>query len=249
MIAVLGMSIVLLFSSEAKAQYNYFGGGWDFCCSYRHTMTYAGVKGSDFKDSTIFFVSGTVWYDNAQSCCVGNNCKNEPLAPGIGHFTLGGSVTPALDALCAKRGKCTGAVVYPSSVEDLEGDENKDLLDDCRAAVCANHPELGDCSSLTPQLCFNWLFFESAAGGHCRNRNDTVVRVSTKGVCTTATPQTCVCTDPNDLSTCSGCVDQNNPVGVRYTFPSFDQKPGDSFAQQRDDRCIACVAGTGPCEP
>jgi hypothetical protein len=233
-IGLLSISLVVVLMSEAKAQYNYFGGGWNFCCSYSHTMTYTGVKGSDFNEFTILFVSNTVWYDNAQSCCVGKNCQNIPFEPGVGHVTLSGSVSPALNDLCEKRGKCTGIVEYPNSVTDLE--TNQALLEDCQAVVGV--------PNASPQLCFNLLFFGTPEGGHCRNKNDVVVDVRTKGVCTTATPYTC--TDPDDFTT---CTPENTPVGVRYTFPSFDQQQGDSFAQQRDDRCIACVAGTGPCTP
>jgi hypothetical protein len=233
LIGLVGISIVVMFRSEAKAQYNYLGGGW-IVNTYNHAMTFGGVKGVDFKNFTILFESGTVWYDNALSCCVGKNCKNEPLSPGIGHFTLGGSVTPQLDALCKRQGKCTGTVVYPSSVADLQNNAN--LLADCR--------DLVGVPDASPQQCFNLLFFGTAEGGHCKNANDTVVRVITKGVCTTAIPKTC--TDPTDLST---CTDQNDPVGVRYTFPSFDQPAGAQFDQVLDNTCIACVAGTGPCEP
>jgi hypothetical protein len=220
----------MMFQSEAKAQYNYFGGGWIFN-TYTHRMTFTGVKGSDLKDPAIvFFVSDTVWYDNIASCCVGKNCVNEPIS----HVTMSASVTPKLDALCERRGKCTGEVKYPNSVADLEN--SPDLLEDCRAVV-------GD-PDASPQLCFNLLFFDKPEGGHCRNKNDLVVAVRTKGVCTTVTPFTC--TDAIKPDT---CTQENDPVGVRYTFPSFNQKPGDSFVQERDDSCIACVNNQGQCNP
>jgi hypothetical protein len=239
-ITLLGVSAIVMWRNEVQAQYNYGGGGW-IVNTYNHQMTFTGVKGSDFKNFTILFLSKSVWYDNAVSCCVGKNC-NEPLSPGIGHFTLGGSVTPLLDTFCKRQGKCTGTVEYPSSVADLQNDP--DLLADCQAAVCAQY---NVCSSLTPQQCFNWLFFGTAENQHCRNQNDVVVRIFTKGVCTTATPETCTdLTEPIDPDT---CTQQNDPVGVRYTFPSFDQPAGAQFTAVRDDTCIDCMDDPDSCKP
>jgi hypothetical protein len=229
LVSLVSICMLMIFRSESKAQYNYFGGGWEFCfldenfnfvCSYHHTMTFTGVKGSDFKTFEIFLLSKAVWYDNIKSCCVGNNCKNEPFNPGGGHVTTEGTVQLNLADDCSKQGKCTGVVVYPNKVSEM--------------------PAFGCTGDLLQ--CFQDFLNLTVEDITCRNKNDRVVAIFTKGVCATATAQTC------DVDNPENCTDKRE-VGLRYTFPSFNQQPGDAFAQQRDDRCIACVDGTGQCEP
>jgi hypothetical protein len=94
---------------------------------------------------------------------------------------------------------------------------------------------------LTAQQCF--LKFYGLENFHCRNKNDTPIEIRTKGVCTTATAETC--TNPNNSSTCTEQLTQ----GVRYTLNTFDPPSGTLFNMALDDRCIACVNGSGPCTP
>jgi hypothetical protein len=233
MSGLLGISMVVMLMSEAKAQpYSYIGGQWKVN-TYTHSMIFK-VPGNVFNQNEVFFVSDTVWYDNEIICkTLGGNIT---FVPGIGHITLEGSVQVFLQSSCADRGQggaCSGEVVYFNSVAELENDPN--LLLQCQDAV-------GDTThTLTAQRCF--LRFFNLENVHCRNKNDTPVEVRTKGVCTTATAETC--TDPTNPSTCT----VQNTQGVRYTYPNFNPPPLTLFNMALDDNCVACVLGTGPCTP
>jgi hypothetical protein len=227
-IGLFSLACLGIVRTEARAQYEYLGSGWDFCaefgiCSYHHSMRFK-VPGT----SNIFFLSDAVWYDNLVVCK--NKGGNITFNPGIGQITTEGTAQVSLRDPCLNRGKggeCTETVVYATSVAELQNDPI--LLMSCQAAV-------GD-TTLTAQQCF--LRFYGLENFHCRNTNDTPIEVRTKGVCAVATAQTC------SGSSCTTEAQQ----GVRFTFPSFDQFPGDSFTAQDDASCVACVKGTGLCQP
>ena len=236
-ITLLAMSLIAMSRSEVKAQYDYIGSSWDVCawlasigysCSYHHSMKFK-VPGNVVNQGTLFFLSDAVWYDNRVICK--NKGGNISFSPGIGHISTQGFANLDLQTSCVNRGKggeCEATVIYATSVAELSDPANG-TLDACRAAVGNNN--------LDAQQCF--LKFYGLENFHCANKNDTPIEIQTKGVCTTATAATC---------TDSTCTEQDKQ-GVRFTFPSFDQQPGNSFAVQLDDRCVACVNGTGSCAP
>src|SRR5262249_5080841 len=99
MMGLLSISMIVTLASEVKAQYSYLGGGWIFN-TYSHVMRFK-VPGSAITQNELVFASNVVMYDNQFICH--NNGGNITFNPGIGQFTVEGSVQTFLQSPCTQK--------------------------------------------------------------------------------------------------------------------------------------------------